>query len=630
MQGAAARRGFPLVFLGVWAAFLLGPDLLTFFLDPTGEMSARMLLVYAVTMGASATLWIAALGALSRLRARHRWLGWTAVAAFAFAIAATAGTTLLYRVYFDYNPKPVIVAFFFRNAAYVSSLLATSTSRTFQLAVVGVPLFFLGVVTWVTRTPTPPLTSSRAGRGALALAVAIELVWLAFPTKVSSSSPDLIGVKAVGGGAALALRGTALPMLPRPRRAPVAPAPATHRPSVLFIVHESIGRKQVAPWAEGAPDSETARFLRAHEDHTVWFPRATTVAPVTNVAFPSILSGQSPEAPYASFERAPLMWHDAAAAGYMTALFSAEDYKYSFFRGFFLANDAPQTYQTAGEIEHPRTVDSGVDDARAADLAIDFLNGAPRDKPFFVVVQFNGSHFPCWNPKNPNEPVSTFDDAARKKRCDLAIEHIDHQVGRLLAALDGSQRLEETLVISTADHGETFEPTRPKRPINFYEDTMGVPLAVHVPKSLVSGEPAFFSALRDNRPLRVSNLDVYPTLLDLWGKWPLTNAGGERPPLSGTSLFKPVPADRVLASTARGSIYEPPVQGFALYRGSTKWLFDEKRGLQMFDLDRDPDERADRAGEASPEARAFFEATVRARPHLLEPLRAKPPSWLTL
>ena len=150
-------------------------------------------------------------------------------------------------------------------------------------------------------------------------------------------------------------------------------------PDVLVIVNESIGRKQLFPWSPyGLKDTAVFHLLDAHADHSVWFRKATTVAPVTNVAFPAILTGLGPEAATASFKTAPLLWHDARAAGYTTALYSAQDYKYSFFGEYFLGDN-----DHAGRLPHGTRVRNPANDrfgdrrrAPRRPVAIDFIKAA--------------------------------------------------------------------------------------------------------------------------------------------------------------------------------------------------------------------------------------------------------------
>ena len=616
----------PARFALLWCTFVLIPDFLFRVLDPLDEMTGRMWLVYFVTMSSSCALWVVCGEALARLRARSAFLGGLGIALFVLAMWLWVVWTIGYRVYFDYNPKPTIFAFFLQNVVYMLKLLHTGTSATFQAVLLAAPVYLAAAMVYLTRKPGTALPPRRQALAVLGVEEVILAVCVLFPSRVSSIPPDVIGARTFVGGLSIWMSGGDVPMLPRPVRHNLPAAPAAMQPDVLVIVNESVGRKQMFPWGPlGLKDTAARRLLDAHADHAVWFPKATTVAPVTNVAFPAILTGLGPEAATASFKTAPLLWHDARAAGYTTALYSAQDYKYSFFGEYFLGDKAtaPDDFRTAREFGDLRTIDSGVDDALPATAAIDFIKAAPPDKPFFVVLQFSGSHYPCWDPGNPNEVIDPFDDAARKTRCDHAIAYIDAQFGRILDSLKEAGRLERTLVISTSDHGETFLPARPKRPINFYEETMGVPLMIHVPPSLTEKNPALLAQLHENQGRRVSNLDIYPTLLDLWGRWPL-QANDPRPRLSGQSLLRPVAEDRVLASTARGAIFEPAVQGFALYHGNWKWLYEEKSGLALFDLANDPDENADRAKSPPAEEYDFFVAEIHAHAPLLLALEANP------
>ncbi|HEY2510049.1 MAG TPA: sulfatase-like hydrolase/transferase [Polyangiaceae bacterium] len=609
----------------LWATFVLIPDFVFRILDPLDEMTARMWLVYLVTMSASCALWVACGVGLTRLRAKSAVAGAAGIALFVIAMWLWVVWTIGYRVYFDYNPKPTIVAFFLQNTAYLLQLLHSGTSASFQAVILGAPIYLAAALAYLTRSPVA-LPPRRQLLPVAACEALVFAVCLFAPSRVSAVPPDLIGARTLSLGVSLWARGGEVPMLPRPERVALPSAPAATRPDVLLVVNESLGRKQLFPWGiAGLKDTSAEQLVEAHGDRTVWFPKATTVAPVTNVAFPAILTGLGPEAPNASFKTAPLVWNDARAVGYKTALYSAQDYKYSFFGEFFLGDkaSAPDDYRTAREFGAARTIDSGVDDALPATAAIDFIKATPAGQPFFVVVQFSGSHYPCWDPANPGEAVDPFDDGARKDRCDKAVRYIDSQFGRILKSLEESGRLDRTVVISTSDHGETFLSARPKRPINFYEETMGVPLLVHVPPSVTAQRPELLAQLQKNHGERVSNLDIFPTLLDLWGRWPLAQTDG-RPRLSGQSLFQPVAADRILASTARGAIYEPAVQGFALYHGDWKWLYEEKQGLSLFDLARDPDEKTDRAKDPPSAELAFFETEIRAHAPLRQAFEARP------
>src|SRR5207237_245745 len=84
--------------------------------------------------------------------------------------------------------------------------------------------------------------------------------------------------------------------------------------------------------------------------------------------------------------------------------------------------------------------------------------------------------------------------------------------------------------IGTADHGETFRDDRPPRLESYYEDVTRVPLFVRLPRSYAFLDPGALAQLTANTKGRVSNVDLVPTILDVWGRWPL--AQPDRPPLA--------------------------------------------------------------------------------------------------
>jgi arylsulfatase A-like enzyme len=125
-----------------------------------------------------------------------------------------------------------------------------------------------------------------------------------------------------------------------------------------------------------------------------------------------------------------------------------------------------------------------------ADAAIQFLNNeaVQSDDPFFMYVAFHAPHDPRQSPKKfvemypldqikipPNYlPEHPFDQGERNTLRDeilapfprteeavkvhlqeyyAIISHADHQIGRILDALDKSGKADETIIIFSADHG---------------------------------------------------------------------------------------------------------------------------------------------------------------------------------
>ena len=109
------------------------------------------------------------------------------------------------------------------------------------------------------------------------------------------------------------------------------------------------------------------------------------------------------------------------------------------------------------------------------------------------------------------EPLSPHDyDARLMVACYYAqIELIDHQVGRMLRALEESGQRENTIVIFASDHGEMLGDHGLRRKgCRFYEGAVRVPLIISWPGRLKAG-------LRSDALVELTDLPV--TLMELTG-----------------------------------------------------------------------------------------------------------------
>ncbi|MBI1352953.1 MAG: sulfatase-like hydrolase/transferase [Acidobacteria bacterium] len=167
------------------------------------------------------------------------------------------------------------------------------------------------------------------------------------------------------------------------------------------------------------------------------------------------------------------------------------------------------------------------------DVAIEFLEnagGKRRDpaKPFALVVSMNPPHTPYTQyPEDyrgaysevsdetlfsrPNIPAAgtSNGDYYRKNIRDYfsMTTGVDHQFGRLLDALDRLDLAEDTLVVFTSDHGDCIGIHEEQHKNNHFEESMRVPFLARFPGRI--------APRRDS--LLFSNIDIYPTVLDLLG-----------------------------------------------------------------------------------------------------------------
>ena len=188
-------------------------------------------------------------------------------------------------------------------------------------------------------------------------------------------------------------------------------------------------------------------------------------------------------------------------------------------------------------------------DRLLTDNAVDWIE-RQRDDGFFLYVHLIGPHDPYDPPldyarkfhaadwdgrvdrKVPPTRVQTIFDSAEplseRDRTDLiaqydgAVAYADAQLGRLIDALRRSGKLDRTLVIVTADHGEEFYEHRNWRHGNqLYNEVVHVPLAFRLPGRLTPGR----------RPDLSMTVDIFPSIVSLVDQSPLPND------LDGRALF---------------------------------------------------------------------------------------------
>ncbi len=169
---------------------------------------------------------------------------------------------------------------------------------------------------------------------------------------------------------------------------------------------------------------------------------------------------------------------------------------------------------------------------------------------------------------------------------DEEIQYLDTATGKLLAELEQSGALDNTIVILLADHGEEFlDHGWMKHGLNLYNETLRIPLIVYYPEKL---KP-------ERKTDRVSILDIYPTLCELAGTEFSQSLQGKPLP-----LFNPSPADRQLLLSTY--LARDPAAGRTLMngllRGPWKLIYTPfSNRLELYNLEFDPLEKTDVAFE---------------------------------
>lgn len=436
----------------------------------------------------------------------------------------------------------------------------------------------------------------------------------------------------------------------RPRLADPSGTPAAGAPNLIVITLDTVGAGHLS--LHGYP-RDTVSNISAFGARGVVFDEAYSTAPWTLPSHASMFTGRWPHELTANYDvpldRAyPTLAEVLSARGYATAGF-VSNLQYcgrgsGLARGFAHYEDFPRTVgsvvtsstllktvmnnfrlrRLVGNDEHLDRVDASEINTRVTR----WLAGQTK-RPFMIFVNYfdahepylppppfdrrfgpgrrNGRHSPIhhwlWNPAFNHRALSRAEREEEVDAYDGAIAEVDARVGELLASLEASGRLSNTIVVITADHGEEFgEHGVYDHGYSLYRAGVHVPLMVVAPGRVPGG-------LRVKKP--VSLRDLAATLADLVD--PVAPA-----PFPGTSLRGLWRNDTTAPSVSPIlSEVKPPggqPEWFPVSKGDMQSLVvDGLRYIrngdgreELYRVADDPMERADLA--AKPESRSLLEA----------------------
>ncbi len=227
------------------------------------------------------------------------------------------------------------------------------------------------------------------------------------------------------------------------------------------------------------------------------------------------------------------------------------------------------------------------------DAAVQWLDAhvaGASGQPFFLWVHYVDPHAPYVLHAEHRERLGLSGDVSRQDRYDTEVAFVDEAAGRLLAHVRRRGLEPQTLVVFTADHGESLgEHGYWGHGRNLYEATLRVPLAIRWPGRIAPGSidaPALL-------------LDVAPTILGLvevgapasFGGFDWTGVlAGQAPPRDRLTRYQ---AHRgvVLSKHDSDLVRQSGLLQVGLIRGTSKEIYYVRdQRTERYDLAADPNE----------------------------------------
>ncbi len=383
-----------------------------------------------------------------------------------------------------------------------------------------------------------------------------------------------------GAGEALAARRAGAP---EPQAIKLGTYPvdgvSTAGKNLVLVLVDSLRRDHV-PW-HGYWRNTAPRLARVAAQGLI-FERYYTQAPWTKPSVASLLTSTYPSVHGATSQLPKSHLPDSlttlaealSGAGYFTAAVMQNphmgDRRSS--KGF------EQGYQRYEYLGHKK-LDPEMP-ALLTTTAIEVLDAAPRNKPFFLTVFFMNPHYPYEphefvfgkkneGPSNPG-PVNGYDGETLEA---------DHEVARILDHLTSMGRADDTIFVFSSDHGEEFgDHGRRFHGDTLFDCVLAVPLII----SGLDRAGRFAGLTRE--------IDLFPTLLDYLG---VAVSSGLRKQMAGVSLrpFIERNAARTGLLSYAQTRFRDSVTLVAERSEDRKVIADlNKMEVQIFDLLEDPQE----------------------------------------
>lgn len=185
---------------------------------------------------------------------------------------------------------------------------------------------------------------------------------------------------------------------------------------------------------------------------------------------------------------------------------------FGFAQGFeFYLRPHPGRARMQAQSQHPAGPTLEGTDEDSFNAASDFLGSFGQER-FFLYLHMMDLHQYVYAEGTP-QFGSTYSDYY-----DMAVHWTDRVIGHLCNRLDEIGQLDKTVIVIASDHGEAFrEHGNEGHARNLFAEVVDVPWIIALPFQLdpgiVIGEP-------------VSNIDMWPTILDLMGLPELTRPDG--------------------------------------------------------------------------------------------------------
>jgi len=576
------------------------------------------LLFYLGSAALGLIVWTSLFAVASRARgvARHPVRVLLAVAAL-LAVGGQIYTYLRYGAYV--NARAVLVG-----TSFLPSVGQQLLADKWNFAKALLPCLAIAIAVPLLAKRVAPMRSRSRGWMCLDLALlAVLVVCFVSPDRGAEQGqpPDVMYFSAMGqlARATWEHNETVERLHPGPRKPETMPALAVHQPAaarknVVMIITESVRAQSVC--VEHSEDCKYTPFSNELVKERFPVTQMRSLDSTTAISLAVMWNGLAPTSPRKDLHSAPILWEYAHAAGYESAYYTSQHMLFGN-SGTWLEGTPWQRHVSATMLEEDATYEIGGDDGKLVDWALGDLD--QLHEPYFVVLHLSNTHFPY----KIDENDLPFEAEAEKEKGEAevvdryqdSIYLQDRHLARFLEAFMKRKEADRTVIAYVSDHGEQL---REKGAVGhtgtLYEEEVHVPFWIWAPKGgLTESEQ---ENLRARKATPLTQLDVFPTMLDLLGLWDSPEIAQFKPRIAGQSLLRAgYEEGRAVVMSNCTELWACAFKNWGAIRGSKKLFATQgDRAWNCYDLEQDPHEEHRLEPAACGDLQSLTEKTLRGRP----------------
>jgi len=311
-------------------------------------------------------------------------------------------------------------------------------------------------------------------------------------------------------------------------------------PNIIYIVGESFVLNHSSLFGYKRDTTPKLRELEKRGD-IVKFQNAVSIGTKTRLSVPYMLVGLEGIDPKGVIYSYPTIINYMKSVGYETHLITSQDLSWGGLKDFLVDKDVD--YFVNGTKYNPNArVHKGTDDLVMVEKEIIPVIENSK-KPFFMVYQMDGSHYP-YSQHSPQEFKKWVEDGENSVNAyDNTLLYSDEVLFRIISKM--RELYPNSWILFSTDHGQNLGGKGGMFNDNFELDVIHNAMFISPPKEYVKK-----LRLKENSP--ISQADIVATILDILNIKPIK-------PLDGISILRDIPKDRLrISSTYMPTLHNDP------------------------------------------------------------------------